>query len=217
MRGTITSIAPSGEPPKVERNRRARPGWRVDTTAAALPSPQSTQLDRSVVDDARVVLDAHAQHVVRQRRPHLRQKVQVRAEGGARRLQVERRHLEAQLAGHGAGLGRDAHLRRAAPRHHHAHVFRRDARALERHARRGGARLRVGVARRAVRLAWIDVLRGPDVVERQHRAPRVDAHALQDPRIGRADVEPLEERIVEHVLRVEVAEGVEVQHRGRET
>src|SRR5262249_55770897 len=55
-----------------------------------------------------------------------------------------------------------------------------------------------------------------NVVERQYRAARTNAHALDDPIVAGADVEALEERVGDLVLGMEVSQSVNVErHRER--
>jgi hypothetical protein len=91
----------------------------------------------------------------------------------------------------------------------HADVRRPDAGARERHRRRAPAGLGVRVERRLLSLARVAVPRRADVVERQRGPPGADADALLDPRLRGADVEALEERVRDLVLRVEVPEAVQ--------
>ena len=59
--------------------------------------------------------------------------------------------------------------------------------------------------------ARIGVARLADVVEREHRAARADTDPLEDPRLGRADVELLEESVTDLVVGVEVPQAVQVE------
>ncbi len=189
-------------------HRRGHP--RRDHRGRAAVAPEHRRAPVVVVHRAGVVLDVDHEHVVGQRLgTHGAQVVQLHREAGARRVQVVGRGVDAELRGHQAGFGRDRVLRRAPAGDDQADVGRREARARQREPRRERARLRVGVERDRRRRRRAGVPRARDVVERQHRPPAPDAHALHDPRVVGADVQRRQEGVVDPVLGVEVADAVD--------
>jgi len=97
------------------------------------------------------------------------------------------------------------------PANHHTDVGGLQPRTLQRQLGRPRAQLRVVVARGLDGSAWIGVAGRADVVQRQHRAPRANAHALHDPGVVRANIERLQERIVDLRFRMEVPGTMDVQ------
>ena len=137
--------------------------------------------------------------------------MQLSAEARAGAVDVEGGRLDLQRRGDAAGLRRDGHLGAAPAGDDHADVLRLEPRALERQGRRAPGRLDVRVHRGLLPRADVGVAGRPDVVEREDRAPLADADALEDPLVARADVELLEEAVVDDVLGVEVAERVKIE------
>ena len=109
VRGIITSSQPAGLGRRRSSTRGARAtGTLVETTAALVASPKRTAVERSEKSiDARRVLGLHDEHVVGQRPGPSVEEVHVRAEGAARRVQVERGHRRgrARLAMRAASAG----------------------------------------------------------------------------------------------------------------
>src|SRR5262249_38230137 len=137
------------------------------------------------------------------------EQVHLREEARAGRVHVEGRYLEPELARDVAGVRRREEVRRGAPRDHEADLRWIDPGARDRHPRGARAERGGAVAGRFGGRAQVAVARRADVVEREARAPRADADALEDPRVARPDVELLEEAVGDLVLGVEVAETVE--------
>ena len=137
--------------------------------------------------------------------------MQLRAEARARAVDVQGGTLDAQRGGDAAGLGGDDHVGAASAGDDHADVAGTKPCALERH--RGGALAGLDVRVEGGLLAGshVGVAGGADVVEGKDGAPLSDPDALDDPLVRRADVELLEEPVVDDRLRVEVTDRVKVE------
>ena len=189
-----------------DRRRDAR---RDDRGRAAV-APQHCGPPVTVVHGAGRVLDVDHEHVVGQRlRAHQSQVVQLHGEARARRVEVVGRRVDAEFGGYQARLGGDRVLRRAAARDHEADLRRADAGPLHGQPRGPGTGLGVRVQRPARRFERVLVPRPDDVVQRQDRPARPDAHALHDPRVVGPDVERRQERVVDPVLGVKVTGAVD--------
>src|SRR3546814_6991387 len=61
-------------------------------------------------------------------------------------------------------------------------------------------------------LARVGIAGGLDVIERQYRAPTLDADPIHDPVAIGADIEITQECVVDDVFRMEVAKAVNIGH-----
>ena len=66
----------------------------------------------------------------------------------------------------------------------------------------------VAVGRGFQSAARLGVAGFPQIVQRHHRATRADAHAFENPLVGRADIELFEERVGDLVFRMKVSQTV---------
>jgi hypothetical protein len=130
-------------------------------------------------------------------------------QAGAGGVHVEGGHLQSEAGRDVAGVGGRQEIRRGAAGDQHPDLAAIDPGALDRELRRAPAELGGGIERGLGGGAQVLVARGADVVERQRRAPRADAHPLEDPLVGGPDLELLEKAVRDLVLGMEVPEPVE--------
>ncbi len=82
---------------------------------------------------------------------------------------------------------------------------------MQRESRRQRGHIGIRIECRVPRRSRIAIPLGSDIVQRQNRTPLVNSDPLQNPGGVYADIETLEEGIVDNVFRMEVACAVYVQ------